>query len=217
MKCFGHLLALAALALFSAGSAQAAVITYDLKINENGPGTFNLYASTGLDNFGIAAYGTPLLGGILSVNHSSPLGLALNDFQPVGFSLLRSADGLAGIRASQDTVTPTTHLVRGFGQSAGNLANAPGVVTFVPNEQQFYSAPLLLASGTWAGTMPEFNLLSADYRGTVFTAASGIAVANAQLVAVTTVVPEPGAIFLAAAGGLALVAVGRRKIAGRCS
>ncbi len=215
MKCFGKFLALAALVLASFGSARAATVTFDLKIDENGPGSFNLYASTGLDNFGIAAYGAPLTGGILSLDHLSPLGLALNTFQPVGFSLFRSADGSPGVQASQDTVTPTQHLVRGFGQVGGNLATAPGVVAFLPQEQAIYNAPLLVASGTWAGIMPGFNLSSPDLGSNVFSAASGIAVTRAEIVTNTTVVPEPGALLLAAAGGLALVTVGRRKMVAR--
>ena len=219
MKRFYTLLALATLVVAGASRTQAATVTFDLVVDENGPGTFNLYASTGLDNFGIAAYGVPLNGGILTINHMSPRAIDGNDGQPVGFTFLRSNDNdFNPVRASQDTINPTPHLVRGFGQTAGDLNSAPGVVgPLFATEQLIYGAPLLLATGTWDGVIPGYNFSSPDLGSNVFTAATGIAVTPADIVTLVSVVPEPGTIVLAVVGGLGLLVASRRRLAGRRS
>src|SRR5262245_5006390 len=138
------LLAFAAALSFTT-SLNAATVTYDLQVQNT---TFSLYASASLgDNFGIAAYGVPLAGGILSVDHTSPNATANGTFgtNPIGFTLVRSADNDLGIHASQDTIGPTPYRVNGFGQSAGNLASVSGVTSLTGAEQPSYGAPLLIA------------------------------------------------------------------------
>jgi len=211
-----HVLTLILLGVMAA-SVQASTVTFELLIDEDGPGTFNLYGST-VDSFGIASYGVPLTGGILSIDHNSPNGLSqLGLSGSVGFTVLRSADGVANLVAGQDTVTPTPHIVKGFGQSGGDLATAPGVSFLLISEQATYSAPLLLASGTYAGLQPGFNLLSVDLGANVFTDGGSTTTANeiADIATSVSVVPEPSSIILGACAGLALLAVSRRRIRDR--
>ena len=199
-------------AFLAAGASEAAVVNYHLKVNEGGPGTYNLYVSSSLgDNFGLAFYSANLLGGISTLDHKSPRALELDSGDPIGFRTLRSADNNVArlVEAAQDTITPTPFLVRGLGQTPGNLGTLPGVTGLLSTEQVVYGAPLLLASGLYAGPASALGIASGSLAN-VFQAAGGIATMAAQTSTQVTVVPEPatlGASVLA----LAALVVGRRR------
>ncbi len=206
---------LAALVLSTSVQAMPTV-NLTLFLDEAGPNTFNLYAASSLgDNGGIAFYGVPLLGDITTLDHKSPVAGALFAgppfFSQVGFNLLRSADNVTSLIASQDTINASSILVYGFGQSAGSLASIPGVTGFVPGaEQVAYGTPLLIASGTYNGIAPSFNTQSVDLVSNVFVGIGSRQVVPAGIT--TAVVPEASTIVMLSlvAGVMAVVAVRRR-------
>lgn len=214
-----HVLTLVALVAFAA-NAQAATVTFELLIDEEGPGTFNLYASSSLgDNFGISSYGVPLTGGIVSVDHKSPQALDGVTGEDVGFRLLRTADNNPFVSGGQNTPLPTHHLMKGIGQVAGNLNSAPNVTLLVLPEQVAYGAPVLLASGVWAATMPAFDTQNVNLGANVFT--SGVTTfgspgysdnAIAQIETSVSIVPEPSTMLLAACASVGLLAFSRRRL-----
>jgi hypothetical protein len=116
-------LAVAALAATSGG---AATVVFILDWGAHGPGTFDILAEASFgDNGGIASYGVVLTGPITSLDHKSPKSLAVQGpagFGPAGFTVLRTPDDVTTLRASQDTITPTPHLIYGFGQEASSFA-----------------------------------------------------------------------------------------------
>jgi hypothetical protein len=208
----------ALVALVVSTSIQAMpTVNFTLYVDEAGANTFNLYASSSLgDNAGIAFYGVPLLGDITSLNHNSPVAGALFAgppfFSQVGFNLLRSADNVTSLVASQDTINASSILVYGFGQTAGSLASIPGVTGFVPGaEQVAYSAPLLIASGTYNGVAPSFNTNSVDLVSNVFVSLSSRQVVPANIS--TAVVPEASTIVMMSIVGLGVLCVARRRFA----
>ena len=192
--------------MVATATAPAATVTFTLFPDEDGPGTFNLYADASLgDNFGIASYGVPLIGSVLTINHNSPQGIAMADGSDVGFRTLRSADDAILISASQNTLGPPPPVTYGFGQAAGTL---PGPLSF--SEQPTYDAHLLVATGTYdiSGTTLNFDLFSPDLGANVFDSGVGTTVIGATINAV--VVPEPAVLGLIGLGGLALMLLRRR-------
>jgi hypothetical protein len=211
----------ASIAVLFAVAASAATITFTLDFS-GGPGTFKLYADDSAgDNFGMASYGAVLTGPINAFDHSSVNTLASSGASgvgPAGFTLLRSADNIPTLLASQDTVG-TANLIRGIGQTGGSLASN-GITSFInPVEGDPWNAHFLIGSGTYTGGDSKavgMNLTSADTFSNVFSAQTGGAVSGAQISLQRTgegVIPEPTTLSLlglAMIGGFGLV---RRRAA----
>ena len=174
-----------ALAAVAPATAQQPVVTFHMDLSV--PGEFSLFASSSLDdNFGISCYGLPFdeatAARITSLDHLSPVsnhaenaaGLA----GTAGFSTLRSDLNLPGIGltifAGQNTISPTPHLIRGFGQSAGSLSDLGLAVLGQPVQPQWDSS-LLLARGTYTGDANDFrlNTNSSDLVANVFASTTG--------------------------------------------
>ena len=87
-----------ALVGISATTASAAMVTYTMVINEDGPGTFNVYADASHnDNLGLASYGLVFTGDVTTIDNKAPQGTVLSSsFIPtgetLGFTLQRSKD-----------------------------------------------------------------------------------------------------------------------------
>jgi hypothetical protein len=203
----------ASVAMLLASTASAATITYTLDFS-GAPQTFNLYADDSAgDNFGIASYGAVLTGPIVTLDHKSVNTLASSGpsgVGPAGFTLLRSADNVTTLLASQDTVG-TANLIRGIGQTSGSLASN-GITSFIPPvEGDPWNAHFLIASGTYTGPSSgiDMNKTSADTFSNAFSSSQGGAVSGGtvNVVRVETVIPEPATLSLlglAMVGGLGL-------------
>lgn len=210
----------AALAAFALLVSQvgAATVTYTLWLNQDGPGTFNVYAEASAgDNGGIVTYGIPIVGPVTSIDHLSPtatFATSTNGGGGAGFSFLRSADGdAAGLSASQDTITPTPHIIYGFGQSASSFAaQSPSITPQFGTEQPVWGRPLLMAKGTYNRAEGEldFGRTSASLLADVFMhpGQPGTIPPIVRADLVLRVIPEPATIALvglALVGGLGLV------------
>jgi len=218
--------AVAAAALL-AGSASAATITYTLNLSV--PGTFTLSAATSAgDNAGLAAFGIPLSGTVLTLDNVAPsltVGQKGSYTGAVGFTSLRSGDSASQltnplITGSQDAVNAAApgNLVYGIGQSAGSFATSGFAPLFAGTDPQAWVSPVLLATGTYAGPASSltFNLQSPNLAGNAFTASSGAAAPSATIatqIITGGVVPEPATVSLlglAMIGGLGVI---RRRAA----
>jgi hypothetical protein len=164
--------------LAAACSAPAATVTYILDLNPP-EGKFAIYAQTSVgDNAGLALYATPLVGTVLTFDHRSPYTINSANFQPAGFSTLRTFDQSGPqtdpvILALQDYATgPLTNMLYGFGQQAGTWP--PGITPFIypdSTSDTSWSVPALIAMGTYSGSL-YFNRESVDLVASVF-ASSG--------------------------------------------
>src|SRR5688572_5059598 len=169
--------AISILAFFvAASSASAALVRFDLEF-DSFTHTFEIYAEAlGSDNFGLASYNLLLNGTITSLDHRSPnlvFANGPNGAGPAGFTLFRSADNAATLGASQDTVAPTPNLIKGFGQTANSFAGL-GMTPLVPTTDPVsWDARLLIASGTYTGSNPTFNVGSVEVFAHVFSSAQG--------------------------------------------
>jgi hypothetical protein len=203
--------------LVGSAASQAATVTYSLLLDDNGPNTFTLLADVSLgDNGGLALFGVPLLGNITSLDHKSPNAQALLSgppfFSPLGFSLFRSADNNPTVGGTQDTFNATSVLVYGLGQVGGNLATLPGVTSLVGlPEQPVFTAPLILAEGTYGSIAPSFNTASVDLLANVFRGVGSRQVIAADVQ--TVVVPEVGTLAMMSIVTIAgaFVAIRRRN------
>jgi len=199
--------------------------TFTLEMDElDGPG----------DNAGIASYTATLSGGLTDIQHVSPNGnvFDLPAFEPrgpVGFTLFRTADGavdnvapgVTRVDASQDTVTPTDHIVLNVGHQPDDLNNYlvsdgdTDVETLLGAEGNPYLENVLVATGTWSGALPSFvtggggvfNLGATQETFSVNTSP------QISFVTVSNVIPEPSTIALLGIGafGLTVVAYRRRR------
>lgn len=207
-------IAAAAVVLYAAlGAVAHAAIVVPLLEQDSAAGTWTLrlHASHG-DNGGIAAYSIPLVGQITSLDHSSPRELVDNlagtESHPVGFTLLRTADGISPaslkVGGSQDTITPTPFIIYGYGQQAGSLSEVTGRIII---DDVFWAATPVIATGTMQpGTRLTINRGSVDYLANVFIMAGSTQTMGA------TMAPEPSGFAMAACASLAAATVRRRSM-----
>jgi hypothetical protein len=197
-------LAWAVVAAIGAKPAQSATVEYILAIDSlpghtgcvsctlSGSGTWDLYARTSFgDNFGIASYKVSLLN-TTSILHRSPRARLSPDpagidpdQEPAGFTLLRTANNVNPIHASQDTVSPTPYLVKRFGQMAGSFASLfPTTNEFLQTNQTTWGSAILIAEGTYSGVVPTFNFADPS-AANIFTELGGRAAAAASILGQT--------------------------------
>lgn len=176
------LLAVATAALLATPSSAASVSYTMGTVGNNW--TLSVRASLG-DNFGIARYSVPLAGGITSLNHRTPLtAFAIGPggtSGPAGFTAMRTPNSsLFLVSAAIDTTPVKPPIIRGFGQEASSFA-AKEITALAPvNGDNPWSKQLVIASGTWAGTIPTI-LNNDDLNIGVFREATGIATGAASI------------------------------------
>jgi hypothetical protein len=209
------------LSLIVAGAASAQTVTYTLNLDDSGAGSFSLYAeASAADNAGLALYGVPLTGDVLTLDHRSLAGLGINGLgtaDDAGFTEFRSPDGATSITGGQRLVpNATPFLYLGVGQIAGtataDATNGP-LTTFIATDatsDQSYDSLFLLATGTYdpSGDAPAFDTASPDLLASVFLPASAGQVVAATVE--TRMVPEPSAALLLIPS---LLAIRRRSTA----
>ena len=198
-------MALVAVLCLVGPAVQAVTVTLDMR--DNGDGTYDLYASSSTgDNFGIAYFNIDLVN-ILTATHQSPTDFALGGTGTVGFAGARANLTAPGaLFAYQDTsANNADKILYGVGQTAGTYAGGVAPVG-IP-----WTAPVLLASGTYSGAAPGFG---AEKVVNVFTQEwadgdppSGI-VAPADSV---VLIPEPATMVMLALGAGLMVALRRRR------
>lgn len=216
----------ASIAMLLAGTATAATITYTLDLT-GAPGTFTLKAATsGGDNAGLAVYGVPLSGTVLTLDNFSPqmsFGTKGAFNGPAGYGSVRSADIISStlnpvVTGSQDTVNAAApnNLVFGIGQTAGSFATTGWTPIVAGTDAQAWVAPVILATGTYTGTLG-FNTQSVNLVGNAFasnTSSSAPAATIATQVLTGGTIPEPATVSLlglAMVGGLGVIR--RRRVA----
>jgi hypothetical protein len=146
-----------------ASSARSATVQYRLELSE-ATGQFDLFASASPDdNAGIASYSVALTGAITALDHVTPYtSFALNvaaEEGAAGFSLLRSANGLNDVYASQNTISVTPHLLYGLGQTASSFSQS-GVEPVAAAKSPSWGAELKIATGFYD---PVAGSLGIDY------------------------------------------------------
>jgi hypothetical protein len=170
-----------------ASSATAATVTYILDMSV-APGQFDLYASTSADAAGLAVYGVPLSGEVLTMDHRSPTASfaqkpSVGFAGAIGFNILRSGDILAStmdpvVTGSQDTVNAAApnNLIYNIGETPGSFATE-GIVPLFGAEGDPWLAPVLLATGTYGGAVNSLGINTADVQlvGNCFSAAGSSA------------------------------------------
>ena len=192
----------AAIALAIANVASAAVVTYNVTIDE-GAGTFEVRGSTGLDSNGISGWAITISGA--SIVNESPFSAfdttgGINAAR--GFTEGRQATIPApggDIGGAQNAVVISGNpaaAVLGIGQVAGTMT---GVSTLVPADGM-YDANVLLASGSFVPSsgLPTFT----NATSSVFVE-GGTAQENAESTII--IVPEPASLVLLGLGGLAMI------------
>jgi hypothetical protein len=199
-----------------ASSTRAANVTYSISYPT--PTTWQVTAKASLgDNGGIASYGFVLTeskpGGITGLTHSSIRVAEIqvgSEFGPLGFTLLRSANGVANknVGGSQDTATPTPFLIYGYGQTAGHFGDI-----IIPEDPKSWPAEPILANGTkTADTQIGIDVGNVLTLANVFTTAGSPAT---QAATVNLLIPEPSTCML---GSLAMIGLAvRRRSSGRLS
>ena len=199
----------ALLAVFVEVSQAATVVVSTMSTGAN---SFDVFLSDSLDNNGIASYGIPIVGDIVSIDHNSAWTAFAQDGGFVGgaagFSFLRSADGVALVGASQDTITPTPHLIFGMGQVASDFASEGLNAVGGTPDGGSWDVPMRIASVVTGpgGATVDISQDSGAFAN-VFIDTNGRAEA-----AVLTDIPEPGTLVLC---GLSLIGIvtTRRRLA----
>ncbi|MEX2169127.1 MAG: PEP-CTERM sorting domain-containing protein [Pirellulales bacterium] len=193
-----------------ADSTSSAIVTTTLKIRPDGTFSVTLQGDPTPDSAGIASYQFTL-GNVTTLSHVAPgsdgASNAAAEVGDAGFTLFRSPNDVNNapgnpitVTGSQDTATPTPHLIHGFGLENSSFAEE-GITAGAPTTQADWGSPLLVATGTWSDVANALPVLTAG-SVVVFNSQSGAGAALAQSNLVTVFVPEPSAFALV---GLALV------------
>jgi hypothetical protein len=152
--------------------ARGQAVTFTLSINDNGfgiytPGDFAVYAtdSTADGNRGIQSYSAPVAGAV-TINNATPYlvystRLLIPPLFPGGELTL----GFTDARSQTSATVGTGDIVNGFGQSSGDLSTVFFVLPLVEtitgigaeSTSTAYSAPLLLETGTFSSTIPNWG------------------------------------------------------------
>jgi hypothetical protein len=130
-------------------------------IKKTGDTTFQLLLSANSDaNFGVANYLLPITGAA-TFTHSTPrvnFDDGEGNIAGLGFTQFRSPNNNLTIQAGQslDAAIPVAY---GIGQQAGNLSSIvpPGGATSGSTTFAAYAAPVVIGSGTFAGTLPSWS------------------------------------------------------------
>jgi hypothetical protein len=153
------------------GGTSAATVTYTLDLRT--PGFFAITAQTSLgDNGGLYGFHVAFTGEITGLDNRSPYANVFAINNSVGFSNVRSKDvfGVASGGEISGLQFGNTATLYGLGQTSGSFASL-GMSPIYPNSLDdtadlAWSAPLVLATGTYSGAPPTFtdnrNFLSAD-------------------------------------------------------
>lgn len=193
-------------------AAQAFTITYTLLINDAGPATFSLFASTDAPG-GISGYGVDL-NDALTMDHNSPVAAFSGvTGTPAGFNLGRNADNGSFVRGAQETSHALwpAQAIYSFGIAASDFGSEGLLPVFGIVEGDFWGVPLLLAVGTH-NDPTTFDEGGPNAGGNVFAVQGDTGnPQTADLVYVTTVIPEPATLMLA---GFSLIGIftGRRRV-----
>ncbi len=198
--------------LVCVATAQAAVVTFDVVLDEDGVGTFNVYASASLgDNFGISGFQIEFdqttVSTLTLLAPRATLSSARND--SVGFLLsqLPSAGNENKLGAGQDVAQPQ-QLIYGFGQTAGSLPPVLGGTVIQAN----YGAPLLVGSGQYIGAGPVVEEGFGKTEANVFMSQEafiappqGVSPDVTDADVVVNIIPEPMSLAMLGVGGIALI------------
>ena len=188
-----------------ATTANAAVVTYTLSLNDNGTGTFTannwaVYIQTSAgDNAGLFGFGVDLNGTFSTVLNRAN-GLVMEDStnpgvdpKSLGFTTGRTADVANGKFSGLQDLSAGSNLIPiyGIGQIADRLTNhAPSnydtiTSTFGAGANP-YNAKFLAGRGVWSGsTLPSFDQLSVDSKASVYVSNNGTANVIAPITYVT--------------------------------
>jgi PEP-CTERM motif len=155
-----------------------------------------------------------MTGSILSYRQTSPYTLAadgVGGIDTAGFATPRTHDNITfPFGAFQDTLTPTAHLIHGFGQLPSSFA-ALGLTPLVPAEQPIWGVPLWIGTGTYDKSKSEPAMNDVRDGVNVFGGTLPSGVMSASVAKKVVHVPEPASIVLAALALAGCAAIARRR------
>jgi hypothetical protein len=192
--------------LAAATTANAAVVTFTLSLDDDGtgvhsvPGSFAVYATTSSDNGGLFAYGVDLQGQIdfiANMGVQARYNKVGQQAKFAGFSAGVSEDSAAGKISGLPDLAKGINLipVYGYGQEAGNMSAVPpkpdstwSYTDTNPNSAgPIYGAKMLLGIGGYSGAKPSWQTGSVDNKASVYDDRSG----TESIIAVLNLVVDP--------------------------
>ena len=190
---------------FVGSAAQAATVHFELM--DYLDGTYEVYGSASLgDNAGISYFNIDLVN-ILTATHETPRAMDMGTGYVRGFTVGRTnLTGDGPLFAGQDISGTTDPLIFGIGQTAGSFTLFP----FATDEGVPWTAPVLIASGTYSTNPAEPNF-GTEVVANVFTAVDEVDCAAAEEVTTgVTRIPEPVTLAVLGLGGLLMLLRRRR-------